>query len=418
MAFENVFGQVDFRTPERKQIEQQRQFMQMLGMGMQQAQHAQRMDLQERQLAAKGSDFNLKRAAETALMKRNMGMPLNDQEMSAITTMVQIAPPVFSTDEHGRTISRPSGWGSVQGSPVVTPQQFADGKPPSADPMAASQAAIVQREQDIGANPYQSPGMSLPTGQLPADYVDDIGVIPADPMATLQDKAGRYTGSPKEMKRAGEGIVDIEVQTEKQKREQAFEMAKERRQKAAAKKEAKPQAILDLESSFQEAKNINSTIKDAYDSADIWTTGFLGEKTKAVAGTPAHDLAANMSTIMSDAGLSKLIEVKARGGTFGALQDRELQLLIDNRASLTQSQSPKQFKENLIKYQQQRTKTMRLMAEFYEAKFGAVPDGLLQGLGENIIDPRVERAKRGDIFQNPQTGEKQQYKDGKWQTVQ
>lgn len=194
-------------------------------------------------------------------------------------------------------------------------------------------------------------------------------------------------------------------------------LKREKEERKMAKEESLPQEALKIRSSFQEAENMNAIIKDLYDNANIFTAGWVGDKTKGIPGTPAHDLAANLKTIESDAGLSKLVEVKERGGTFGALQEKELELLVSNRAALMQSQTPGQFRENLIKYQTQRNKTMGMMADFYQQKFGELPEGLIEGMDKNIIDPMQEKARSGQVFVNPNTGERIKWEGGQWKTV-
>jgi hypothetical protein len=195
MAFENVFGNIDFQAGNKMDLAKQQQFAQMLGMGMQAAQNREKMDLQRRQIESKEGQFNLKRTAETALMKRNMGMPTTPQEDAAISTMGQIAPPSYTTDVTGRVIQTPSGWGSVAGgvqhiTPTIAPegaiQEFPNGSPYDAQidamvqqPLPSPDGARLSIEDLEGFDPMK--------GAIPPQEVvsDDIGI----------DE--RYTKSPK-----------------------------------------------------------------------------------------------------------------------------------------------------------------------------------------------------------------------------
>lgn len=172
---------------------------------------------------------------------------------------------------------------------------------------------------------------------------------------------------------------------------------------------------LNLKSFVQGTKDINETIKDLYDNAGVFTNGLLSQASSGIGGTPAHDFASNLKVLESDAGLSKLIEVKKQGGTFGALQEKELDLLISSRAALAQSQSPAQFRENLITYQERRNRAIPLLTDVFEKKFGSVPEGLTDGLDKNIIKRSY---KEGQTVYNPKTGERRVLRGGKWESAQ
>lgn len=170
MAFENLYSNLDYSAKRDQSNIEQQQFAQMLGMAIQERQQEKDRDLKERQLKAKGDEFNLKRFGETALMKRNMGMPLNEREQAAITTMGQIAPPTYSTDAYGNTVMRPSGWASMGG-------QMPQGINPAA------------QTYDTQVNSLPMPSQPMPQGNAPLT-VNDLqgfeGQIPPMDMGQLQ----------------------------------------------------------------------------------------------------------------------------------------------------------------------------------------------------------------------------------------
>lgn len=160
MAFENTFGNIDFGAPQRQRNLEESKFAQMVGMGMQAAQASADRDLKERQLSQKGDAFKLKQTAETALMKKNMGMPLTPQEQASIVTMAQVAPPSYSTDALGRTVAMPSGWSQLGGGqPQQPPIQPMPQSPQGFQDVAGDGAYNIANEGQL------PPVMDRPQGQ-------------------------------------------------------------------------------------------------------------------------------------------------------------------------------------------------------------------------------------------------------------
>ena len=436
MAFENVFGNINWSMPVQAKLAKEAQFANMLGRAMDQLNLNKQMDMRERQMeqqqAAKANDP--KNLAQEAIINKIMAQEGVTREQAAMKLMYGLEKAAFDPYS-GRVTRTPSvmdqlglGGGAPQAIPQAAPVQAGGAVPfrfdtqqeAPANPLFydAKQGGDIQPVDMNLADVEQALG--VPQDQAPRQQTDLDMMMPFDkrpqyspsapgPMKSTTEKAIAVEGDLK--KKAGELLIEDEFQKER-----------ERRAKKSAKEEALPQEALKIRSSFQEAENLNATIKDVYDNASFFTTGYVGQKTKDVGGAPAHDLAANLKTIEADSGLSKLIEVKDRGGTFGALQEKELELLIASRAALLQTQGTEQFKENLVKYQQQRNKTMRVMADFYKDKFGELPEGLMEGLSKNIIKPetekKIEQAKRGKVFRNPQTGERIKWQDGQWIKIQ
>ena len=447
MAFENLFGNIDFQAQNKMAMAQQQQFQEMLGRGVAAAQNARKLDIQERQMEAKRNEFDYKKVAQQKIIERLMvekGMT-QEQAAMALYGAQQAGAPVYG--EMGEVIGTkgnpldqlglgmPTGTGSIPRGAITEfpvgqkvgntttgsyssefPEDFGQYDRPMAqmtgDSLPIPPMGDGENYAEILASGGFNPDPYAPAGGSPIVGVDEFNArgeaLPVAPQIADQGDMATQTGR-KELVKAQAGI---EGEYAKLSAEEQFQIRKEQREK----KKNLPKEVLAIESSFQEAENVNETLREIYDKAGALTTGWLGDKSKDIAGTPAHDVAALMKTVESDAGLSKLIEVKERGGTFGALQEKELELLVASRAALMQSQSPEQFKEQLYKYQQQRMKTMNLMGDFFESKYGYVPEGLTDGLDKNIIDPKIDAAKSGKIFTNA-AGEKIKLVNGQWQKI-
>ena len=125
----------------------------------------------------------------------------------------------------------------------------------------------------------------------------------------------------------------------------------------------------------------NQSVLDSIDTAlkqgNAWTTGFIGNIGSHIAGTPAHDLSKTLIAIQSSLGFETLQQIRDNsptGGALGSVTERELELLQSAWGSLAQSQSPGQFRENLIKLKQIKQRFAALKRQAYEAdvkRFGA-----------------------------------------------
>lgn len=111
MAFENVFGNIDFMSPVRSEIAQANQFQQMLGNAISNYQENKRyeeqMDLKRKEIEAKGYDPKI--LAQNAAMKIEMGMgdQVTPQERAALSFQAK-APPTIYTDEFQNRVVVPN----------------------------------------------------------------------------------------------------------------------------------------------------------------------------------------------------------------------------------------------------------------------------------------------------------------------
>jgi hypothetical protein len=89
-------------------------------------------------------------------------------------------------------------------------------------------------------------------------------------------------------------------------------------------------------------------VKDAW----IPTTGPVGSVAQYLPGTNAHDVQNLITTIKANAGFEQLQQMRASsptGAALGPVSDTENKLLQSTIGSLEQSQSERQFKENLMR---------------------------------------------------------------------
>jgi hypothetical protein len=92
--------------------------------------------------------------------------------------------------------------------------------------------------------------------------------------------------------------------------------------------------------------DIEKTIKDTR----LPTTGFFGNASAKIPGTPAHNVMANLETVAANISFDKLNEMRKAsptGGALGNVTEKELDLLKASMAALRQSQGSEQFQKNL-----------------------------------------------------------------------
>lgn len=105
-------------------------------------------------------------------------------------------------------------------------------------------------------------------------------------------------------------------------------------------------------------------------------TGFLAETFVNIGGTLAADINALISPIEASIGfdrLQRMREESPTGGALGQVSEMELNLLKSSLQSLSQSQSPEQFLENLDEVERRYIDVVTILNEYPEAikkKFG------------------------------------------------
>ena len=89
------------------------------------------------------------------------------------------------------------------------------------------------------------------------------------------------------------------------------------------------------------------SIDDLLNRVDETGVGFMGSLTKNVPQTPGYYVATQLDTILGQIAIKKLLDVKASGGTFGALSEKELDLLKSSMGALKQGLKLEDFKKSL-----------------------------------------------------------------------
>lgn len=360
MAFENVFGNIDWGLPARQAVADRAYFAQMLGSAIQQQQFKQKMDLEKRKMEQKG-DVDVSKLAENALLKRNMGMTLSHQEEAAIQTMGQTQRPQIYTDPlTQQLVIRPSPWSSLTGGSQFTPAVSPNPPPP---------AGIGPQGQ--GANPAIS---------MPYDQIQPRNIEPSAPSsAPLRSDASSYQAPAK---LGGRGtIMEEEFKRDVAKKRADLDIEEEAAERAEIKGVPKKEKRI-LESAF-EWQNTSNTIDEAIEMVSPFSAG-LGTISSIIPATPARNLAAKLETIQADAAfgaLQKMRDNSKTGGALGQVSERELALLKSSQAPLDQAQSPSQLIEALTGYKNVRTQALKRVADAFEEDYGYRPkqiDALLE----------------------------------------
>lgn len=87
MAFENVFGNIDWAAPQRNRNANRAYFADMLGKGIQQAQFAQQMDLKRRQMEADAQEVDLSKMAQVQLLNKANNLPYDQNVIDAYSAL-------------------------------------------------------------------------------------------------------------------------------------------------------------------------------------------------------------------------------------------------------------------------------------------------------------------------------------------
>jgi hypothetical protein len=151
------------------------------------------------------------------------------------------------------------------------------------------------------------------------------------------------------------------------------------------------QAASGREARSRDAVNVLSAIETARGQASAWTTGLMS-MTAILPGTPAHDLARTVDTIVANIGFEKLQEMRANsptGGALGSVTERELALLQSVISSLATSQSREQFLSNLDAVEAQYQSTLRALEMQQEEYLRMMGGGA--AAGEDLSDEELQR---------------------------
>lgn len=360
MAFENINWAMLPQAAQNRQAN----FMNALAQGIAMGERAQDRDLRQRQLEqeqqfrerqlamqeakmAQPGAANYKQMAMDELARINMGGTPTPEGQTAIRVMQQTTAPTTYVTPEGYMGTKPSPWQNIPLNVAMA------GEAPSGIAGTMVSPEGMPRDQIRAAQADVSAVQPVMTRE---EFDRAKGVDEPEDLPTIEAPEG---AGPNVRMAAQKATIDLRKDIEKAEREAEQKIELE-----------KPKEEFDIKSSIYEAGDINSLIDDLYKRSNVLTTGAVGNLLSALPGTPQRDFAEDLKTLEADAGLSKLVEVKERGGTFGALQEKELELLIASRAALSQSQSPAQFKKNLIRYKTIRNRVVPMLTKAYKEKHG------------------------------------------------
>jgi hypothetical protein len=117
------------------------------------------------------------------------------------------------------------------------------------------------------------------------------------------------------------------------------------------------EAVQLLEGELARGENTLLTIDEAIDQVDWQSAGTL-QGLKLVDGSTPANVAATLQTVQSNAIIDQLVAIKRTGATLGQITEKELEVLQNSVAALTQAQTPEQLRRNLRKYRTQLSRTL------------------------------------------------------------
>lgn len=105
-----------------------------------------------------------------------------------------------------------------------------------------------------------------------------------------------------------------------------------------------------ISSDLYKSSNVLGAIDTAVGQTSGVSSGFFGQLTRGVGGTPAKNLEATLATVGSNIGFDRLTQMRKEsptGGALGSITEGELKLLQSTIASIDPDQSPDQLRANL-----------------------------------------------------------------------
>lgn len=258
-------------------------------------------------------------------------------QFGALAQQIQQDPGVL--DQFTAALSQAQGPRRAIGRP--TPVRFADGKTGFLQTFSDGSSEAVE-----GATPLAE---ELGQGRL------DVQRERIDPTA-----AGELAGVKAEEKTVGTARGEI----------RAGDLARGKRETKRAERA--------VASRKQRSDLVNKTIDEVIDEADIFSVGPGGSVLKFIPGTDASDLEATLETIRANVGfdeLQRLRDNSPTGGALGQISERENVLLQSVLGSISQAQSPSQFRKRLRELKEQFKLSQERIAEAFEDDFGVPYEG-------------------------------------------
>jgi hypothetical protein len=336
---------------------QQAQSAQQQQMAQQRAQEMEDRKYQQMMMKLQVDAMKVKNERDARKEKMIEGLMARFGGQSQAQADPQMQPQPNVPSPSGQGIGPVSRSGTATFSPrfeaAPTPQQGAG----LTDMIAAQQTGggMTKPGQRLGFSPVEAAmlkgytGVDVP-GMQRADREEDELLLRQKQFAqeVSQDQKEYELKQKEILHKTNMDLKKLKLDTEKSIREgKDFDI------KAAKDEVAKEEKVIQKEAFLKAQKAQHGFLKKQVNRAKKlagWnTTGLVGAQSikRIGPGTEAWELQEALKTIDANLGLDKLLDVKAKGGTFGALSEKELDLLVSSVASLNQFQDAETLKENL-----------------------------------------------------------------------
>lgn len=178
-----------------------------------------------------------------------------------------------------------------------------------------------------------------------ADGTEQINPLEVGGQAVTPDRGTDVVGDTIINKATGQEIRNVgsNIAAGEQKKVEGREMGE--------RKMAVPKARASLRALETQHRNVLNTIDRAMPQITKWTTGLAGQTLSSLGGTDANDLRVLLNTIKANLGFDKLQDMRDNsptGGALGQVAVAELEMLQSAFASVEQSQTPEQLRENVL----------------------------------------------------------------------
>jgi len=253
-----------------------------------------------------------------------------------------------------------------QGAPFVPPAQG------ETDPMIGQQVTLKNTGENVTLGKVVPPPMGMASPELMQGLAEaDAANVPSEVPNVFGNLASTLpqAANPKQELEKYGAELDIAKESAKAANKANIELG-------AKRMEAAPKAAASFSEYTAQDKNLRETLDQAIKQTGAISSGYLGQKTKDIGGTPAADLGALLETIQADAAfatLQKMRDNSPTGGALGAVSEKELGLLQSAAAALNQAQSPSQLRDQLKKYKKLREGSLMRVKNAYKAQYGEFP---------------------------------------------
>lgn len=394
MAFENVFGNVDFMAPVRSEYANQAAFQQMIGQALQNYQAGQDRQLKRKQLEAEvNAPIDVKKVGENALLKLDQGLPVTPQEQAAARFVIKTD--VGSMRYNPETMQmepvppRLGAYRSLVGGQDA-PQDVMQAPPMTPPPMAAPPTTTggyrpdlptIDARQDAAA----AENMARLGGGVPAPMTEDdiVSVLDGKPPSTMGgviDKIlnkplpeGRKTALTQSLKEyALKKGVDLNTLDEENKRKLMFEKELAEQKMELSKQAAMPARIAESDIVFDNTRKAISLIDKNRKQGIIPASGTLGNLTSILSESDSGNLSSYLSPIKSSAFLDKLDQMRQSSPTgasgLGQVNQAEKKSVEDIAGEMQITTDPDILEYNLKRYYNKQMDLIHGTPDFIESQ--------------------------------------------------